>query len=71
MKLKNIKVGLRVQYKGTGSSPERKGAYGTILRGGIVFEDCPHIQWDNAVFNESQCGTYGAEMVDNLRIVKE
>ena len=71
MKVKNIKAGVRVQHKGTGTSPERNGAYGTILRGGKIFPDCPHIQWDNTDFNVSSCGTYGSEPVGNLRKVKE
>lgn len=70
MKLKNVKAGVRVQHKGTGINPERIGALGTILREGRVFPNTPHVQWDNSEFNVSSDGTYGAERIKHLRIVK-
>lgn len=70
MKQKNVKAGVRVQHKGSGTNPERIGALGTILREGCVFPDTPHVQWDNSEFNVSSDGTYGAESIEHLRIVK-
>lgn len=70
MKLQNVKAGVRVQHKGTGTNPERKGALGTILRAGRVFPDTPHVQWDNPAFNIAAYGTYGSECIEHLRIVK-
>lgn len=70
MKQQNVKAGVRVEHKGTGINPERIGALGTILREGRVFPHVPHVQWDNSGFNESRDGTYGAENIKHLRIVK-
>lgn len=70
MKLKNVKAGVRVEHKGTGTNPERVGALGTILREGIRFPETSHVQWDNPEFNVSSSGTYGAENIKHLRIVK-
>lgn len=70
MKLKNVKAGVRVQHKGTGTSPERAGALGTILRQGRYNPDTPHVQWDNSEFNVSSDGTYGSEVIKHLRIVE-
>lgn len=70
MKQKNVKTGVRVEHKGTGTNPERVGALGTILREGLVFPDAPHVQWDNSAFNLSSDSTYGAEFIEHLRIVK-
>lgn len=70
MKLKNVKAGVRVQHKGTGNNPERIGALGTILREGRRFPDVLHVQWDNPEFNVSSDGTYGAQVIKHLRIVK-
>ena len=70
MKQKNVKAGIRVVHKGTGTNPQRAGALGTILRAGKVFHDTPHVQWDNSEFNVSSSGTYGAENIKHLRIVK-
>ena len=70
MKQENVKAGVRVEHKGTGTNPERVGTLGTILRAGRTFPDYPHVQWDNSEFNESSDGTYGAEDIKNLRIVK-
>lgn len=70
MKLKNVKAGVRVEHKGTGTNPERAGALGTILREGIRFPETSHVQWDNPEFNVSSSGTYGSENIKHLRIVK-
>lgn len=70
MKQKNVKAGVRVEHKGTGINPERIGALGTILREGRRFPHVPHVQWDNSEFNVSSDGTYGAENIKDLRIVK-
>ena len=70
MKQKNVKAGVRVEHKGTGTNPERIGALGTILWEGRVFPHVPHVQWDNSEFNVSSSGTYGAENIKHLRIVK-
>ena len=70
MKLKNVKAGVRVEHKGTGINPERVGALGTILREGRSFPQVPHVQWDNPEFNVSCDGTYCAELIKHLRIVK-
>ena len=70
MKQKNVKAGVRVEYKGTGVNPERVGALGTILREGRIFPHVPHVQWDNPEFNVSSDGTYGSENIKHLRIVK-
>lgn len=70
MKLLDVKVGVRVEHKGTGTNPERVGALGTILREGRVFPAIPHVQWDNSKFNVSSDGTYGSERIKNLRVVK-
>lgn len=70
MKQKNVKAGVRVEHKGTGTNPQRVGALGTILREGRVCPDYPHVQWDNPAFNMSIDGTYGAECIKHLRIVK-
>lgn len=70
MKLKNVREGVRVEHKGTGANPEREGALGIILREGIRFPDTAHVQWDNPKFNVSSSGTYGANNIKHLRIVK-
>lgn len=70
MKQKNVKAGVRVEHKGTGTNPERVGALGTILREGCTFPDYPHVQWDNSEFNVSSDGMYGSESIKHLRIVK-
>ena len=70
MKQKNVKAGVRVEHKGTGVNPERIGALGTILREGRRFPHVLHVQWDNSEFNVSSSGTYGAEDIKDLRIVK-
>ena len=70
MKQANVKAGVRVEHKGTGSNPERVGALGTILRAGRIFPHTPHVQWDNSEFNVSRDGTYGSERIKNLRTVK-
>ena len=70
MKQKNVKAGVRVKHKGTGVNPERVGALGTILREGRTYPDTPHVQWDNPGLNVSSDGTYGAEDIKHLRIVK-
>lgn len=67
MKQSNIKVGLRVQHKGTGSDPQRKGDLGTVINLGNVY---PHIQWDDQVHNCSYDGKYGSENPKNLRKVQ-
>ena len=70
MKQKNVKAGVRVEHKGTGTNPERVGALGTILREGRSFPHVPHVQWDNPAFNVSSDGTYGSEVIKHLRVVK-
>lgn len=70
MKQKNVKAGVRVVHKGTGTNPERIGALGTILREGRVYPHVPHVQWDNSEFNVSRDGMYGAERIKHLRVVK-
>ena len=70
MKQENVKAGVRVEHKGIGTNPERVGALGTILREGRSFPHVPHVQWDNSEFNVSSDGTYGAENIKHLRIVK-
>ena len=70
MKQANVKAGVRVEHKGTGSQPECVGALGTILRAGRIFPHIPHVQWDNSEFNVYHDGTYGSERIKNLRIVK-
>ena len=67
MKAKNIKVGQRVEHKGTGSDPQRKGAQGVIIRLGDIY---PHIKWDDQVHNCSYNREYGSENPENLRKVK-
>ena len=47
MKVKNIKVGVRVQHKGTGTDQHMKGALGTCLEAHNV----PYVHWDNEDFN--------------------
>ena len=70
MKQKNVKAGVRVEHKGTGVNPERIGALGTILREGRRFPHVLHVQWDNSEFNVSCDGTYGAQCIKHLRVVK-
>ena len=70
MKQKNVKAGVRVEHKGTGNNPERVGALGTILREERIFPYVPRVQWDNSEFNVSSDGTYGANNIKHLRIVK-
>ena len=70
MKQQDVKAGVRVEHKGTGANPERSGALGTILRVGHRFPDIIHVQWDNPEFNVSFDGTYGAQAIKHLRIVK-
>ncbi len=45
MKLKNVKAGVRVQYKGEGSTIPY-GAIGTVVRGNDDIE-CWDVSWDN------------------------
>ena len=69
MKVKNIKKGVRVQHKGTGTDPHMKGALGTCLEAHSV----PYVLWDNEAFN-TVCynGTpCYAEAHTNLKRVKE
>ena len=47
MKVKNIKVGVRVHHKGTGTDPHMKGALGTCLEA----DNVPYVHWDNEDFN--------------------
>lgn len=67
MKIKNVKVGQRVEHKGSGSDPQRKGAQGVIINLGGIY---PHIKWDDQVHNRSYNGEYGSENPKNLRKVK-
>lgn len=54
MKVKNIKVGVRVQSK-VDSFGVRIGDVGTVLEDGA---DCPYVQWDREDANcTSYCGT--------------
>lgn len=69
MKLKNVKVGVRVQYKGSDSRPERIGAFGTIREADSIV---PFVEWDNDAHNRT---TYEGQRVssaqiNNLRKVK-
>ena len=69
MKLKNVKAGVRVQYKGSVSRPERKGAFGTIREADSIV---PFVEWDNDDHNRT---TYEGQRVssaqiNNLRKVK-
>ena len=71
MKQKNVKAGVRVVHKGTGTNPERVGALGTILRGGTYLSrHTTCTVGGNSEFNVSSSGTYGAEDIKDLRIVK-
>lgn len=69
MKLKNVKEGVRVQYKGSACRPERKGALGTIRGAGSAV---PFIQWDDPEHNRTthNCYRVSAASIDNLRKVK-
>ena len=68
MKLKNVKCGQRVQYKGSIDRPERKGALGTIRESGSTI---PFVEWDNDEYNRTTYVGYrvSAALVDNLRKV--
>lgn len=50
MKVKNIKAGVRVQHKGTGTTPSMKGALGTCLEA----DNVPYVQWDDATYNVTE-----------------
>lgn len=64
MKLKNVKVGVRVQYKGSGSRPERRGALGTLAEGGL-HTDIPFVCWDDDIHNRT---TYEGQRVSPTHI---
>lgn len=69
MKLENVKVGVRVQYKGSVSRPECKGALGTIREADSIV---PFVEWDNDDHNRT---TYEGQrvssaLINNLRKVK-
>ena len=68
MKLKNVKYGQRVQYKGSIDRPERKGALGTIREAGSII---PFVEWDNDEHNRITYEGYrvSAAQVCNLRKV--
>ena len=71
MKLENVKVGVRVQYKGSMSRPERKGALGTLAEDGQD-TSIPFVCWDDDIHNRT---TYEGQRVssahiNNLRKVK-
>lgn len=69
MKLKNVKLGQRVQYKGSPGRPEREGALGTIREAGVRN---PFVEWDDDEHNRTTHGGYrvSAAHIDNLRKVK-
>lgn len=69
MKLKNVKEGVRVQYKGSIARPERKGALGTIREAGSRI---PFVQWDDPEHNctSHNCYPVSAANIINLRKVK-
>ena len=46
MKLKNVKKGVRVQYKGEDISVIPYGAVGTVVRDNDIIE-CWDVSWDN------------------------
>jgi len=64
MKLKNVKVGVRVQYKGSDRRPERKGAFGTLVEDG-KYTNVPFVCWDNDVHNRT---TYQGQRVSSANI---
>ena len=69
MKLENVKVGQRVQYKLSRVRPERSGALGTIRESDSRI---PFVEWDDDEHNST---TYAGVRVasahiDNLRKVK-
>ena len=71
MKLKNVKVGVRVQYKGSEARPERKGAFGTLVEDGQD-TNVPFVCWDDDIHNRT---TYAGQRasaanINDLRKVK-
>lgn len=66
MKRKNVKVGQRVQYKGSEERPERKGALGTIREEG---SSIPFVEWDDDRHNRNTFNDYrvSAAHHSNLR----
>lgn len=69
MKLKNVKEGQRVQYKGSEDRPERKGALGTIREAESTE---PFVEWDDDEHNRTTHNSYpvSAAHINNLRKVK-
>ena len=69
MKLKNVKVGQRVEHKGGGSDPQRKGKQGTIMESGSAI---PFVQWDDSTENVTYYRgvAVGVEIINYLRKVK-
>lgn len=68
MKLKNVKYGQRVQYKGSIDRPERKGALGTIRESDSIV---PFVEWDNDEHNRTTYNYHrvSSACIGNLRKV--
>lgn len=56
MKLKNVKKGVRVRYKGKGTTIPY-GAVGTVVRDNDHI-DCWDVSWDNRDDLYNRCGLY-------------
>ena len=71
MKLKNVKVGVRVQYKGSDCRPERKGALGTLVEDGRG-TSIPFVCWDDDIHNRTthEGQRVSSANVNDLRKVK-